>query len=119
MLVSSKLLWDSTISTSGAGFGGADIKNMYLDTPLDHYEYIKIPISLLPQDIIDHYNLLEKALLGYVYMEIRTGMYNPPQAGILANKLLKNALPNMVTTNNHTPLDYGNMRLAPSCSISQ
>jgi hypothetical protein len=37
-MVSSKILWNSTISTKGARFAGADIKNMYLKTPLDRYE---------------------------------------------------------------------------------
>ena len=45
-MVSSKILWDSTISTKGARFAGANIKNMYLETPLDQYEYMKIPLSL-------------------------------------------------------------------------
>jgi hypothetical protein len=40
-MVSSKLLWNSTISTKGACFAGADIKNMYLETPLDRFEYMK------------------------------------------------------------------------------
>jgi hypothetical protein len=31
----------------------------------------------------------KKAVDGYVYMAIRKGMYGFPQAGILANKLLK------------------------------
>jgi hypothetical protein len=88
-MVSSKLLWNSTISTPGARFGGADIINMYLDTPLDRYEYMKIPLALLPTDIIQHYNLLDKALNGYVYIQICKGMYGFPQAGILANKLFK------------------------------
>jgi hypothetical protein len=57
--------------------------------PLDRYEYMKMPLSLFSQDIIDHYGLLDKALNGYIYMEIRKGMYGLPQAGILANKLLK------------------------------
>jgi hypothetical protein len=47
-----------------------------------------MPIALLPTDIIEHYNLLEKAIDGYVYMEICKGMYGLPQAGVLANKLL-------------------------------
>jgi hypothetical protein len=34
-MVSSKILWNSVISTKGACFAGADIKNMYLETPLD------------------------------------------------------------------------------------
>ncbi len=90
--VSSKLLWNSTISTRGAWFARADIKNMYLETPLDRYKYMKMPLSLFPQDIIDHYGLLDKALNGYIYIEICKGIYGLPQAGILANKLLKKRL---------------------------
>ncbi len=48
-----------------------------------------MPLRLIPNDIIEHYGLHEKAVDGYVYMEIRKGMYGLPQAGILANKLLK------------------------------
>ncbi len=53
---------------------------------------MKIPFALLPNDIIDHYQLREKVLDGYVYMEICKGMYGLPQAGILVNKLLKEQL---------------------------
>ncbi len=91
-MVSSKLLWNSTVSTKGACFGGANIKNMYLDTPLNRYEYMKMPLSLFPQDISEHYGLLDKAINGYVCMEIHKGMYGLPQAGIFANKLLKKRL---------------------------
>jgi hypothetical protein len=91
-MVSSKILWNSVISTKDARFAGADIKNMYLETPLDRFEYMKIPIALLPNNIIEHYQLQEKVLKGYVYMEICKGMYELPQAGILANKLLKERL---------------------------
>jgi hypothetical protein len=53
---------------------------------------MKVPISLLPDNIIIHYQLQEKVLGGYVYMEIHKGMHGLPQAGILANKLLKEQL---------------------------
>jgi hypothetical protein len=36
-MVSSKILWNSVISTKDARFAGADIKNMYLETPLDRF----------------------------------------------------------------------------------
>jgi hypothetical protein len=51
-----------------------------------------MPLSLFPDDIIVHYNLLDKVLNDFVYMEIHCGMYGLPQAGILANKLLKTCL---------------------------
>jgi hypothetical protein len=53
---------------------------------------MQMPLKLFPDDIIQHYNLQEKALNGYVYMEIRQGMYGLPQAGILSNKLLRKRL---------------------------
>jgi hypothetical protein len=70
-MVSSKILWNNVISTKDARFAGTDIKNMYLETPLDWYEYMKMPIALFPTDIIEHCRLNEKVLGGYVYMEIR------------------------------------------------
>jgi hypothetical protein len=73
-MVSSKILWNSVISTKDARFAGANIKNMYLETPLDWYEYMKMPIALFPTDIIEHYKFNEKVLNGYVYMEIRKGI---------------------------------------------
>jgi hypothetical protein len=36
---------------------------------------MKIPVALLPGDIIDHYQLQEEVLDGYIYMEICKGMY--------------------------------------------
>jgi hypothetical protein len=69
-MVSSKILWNSVISTKDAHFAGTDIKNMYLEMPLDWYEYMKMPIALFPTDIIEHYRLNEKVLNGYVYTEI-------------------------------------------------
>ncbi len=85
------------MSTKAARLASTDIKNMYLGMPLDQYEYMKMPLSLFPQDIMDHYimdhcDLLNKVLHGYVYMEICKEMYGLPQAGILVNKLLKKCL---------------------------
>ncbi len=46
----------------------------------------------MPDNIIEHYQLQEKVLDGYVYMKIRKGMYGLLQASILAKKLLKERL---------------------------
>ena len=51
-----------------------------------------MPLSLFPQDIIDHYGLNNKVLNGYVYMENCKCMYGLPLVSILANKLLKKCL---------------------------
>ena len=83
-----KILVNSTLSTPDAKWLGLDIKNYYLGTPMDNYEYIFIPINQIPQEIIDHYKLHNIAHNGKVYVEIRHGMYRLPQAGILAKKQL-------------------------------
>ena len=91
-LTTSKILWNSTISTKGAKYICIDIKCFYLNTPLDRFEYMRFPISMFPQHIIDQYNLMAHVLDGYIYVEIRKAIYGLPQAGILANKLLKKRL---------------------------
>ena len=70
-----------------------DIKNFYLNIEMTNYEYIRMHISIFPQHIIDHYNLNNIATKdGFVYMEIRKGMYGLPQAGKLAHDKLKKLL---------------------------
>jgi hypothetical protein len=69
-----------------------DIKNYYLGTPLPTYEYMRLPISILPDEIIEKYHLTRLAVDGWVYLESRKGMYGLKQAGILANQLLQKRL---------------------------
>ena len=52
-LTTTKLLWNSTISTPGARYMCVDIKSFYLETPLDRYEYMKMPLHL-PKRICRH-----------------------------------------------------------------
>ena len=63
----------------------ADQKDFYLGTPMARFEYIRIPIWLLTKVIIDQYKLKPLFHNGFVYVEIRKGMYGLPQAGRLAN----------------------------------
>jgi hypothetical protein len=49
---------------------------------------MQLALDTLPEEIILQYNLRDIAHNGYVYLEIRKGMYGLPQAGILANQLL-------------------------------
>jgi hypothetical protein len=70
-----------------------DIKNFYLNMPMSRYEYVRIRIKDVPEEIIKQYNLHEKIdSEGYVYIEVRKEMYGLPQAGILAQKLLEERL---------------------------
>jgi hypothetical protein len=69
-----------------------DIKNFYLSAPLNRFEYIKMPLTLLPSWIVKQYNLTEHVLNGFIYLEMCWAVWGLPQAGILANKLLRKRL---------------------------
>jgi hypothetical protein len=69
-----------------------DIKNYYLGTPLPRFEYMKMLLSRIPEEIIDKYNLGDLAVDGWVHIEIRKDMYRLKQAGLLANQLLQTRL---------------------------
>jgi hypothetical protein len=56
-LSTAKILWNSVLSTEGAKFMGFGIGSFYLETPLERYEYMKFPIALFPEHIIDQYDL--------------------------------------------------------------
>ncbi|KAI2490112.1 Reverse transcriptase (RNA-dependent DNA polymerase) [Fragilaria crotonensis] len=87
-LTTAKLLINSVVSTPNAKFLTADLKDFYLGTPMSRYEYMRVPIWMLPEAIIEQYNLTPLFHNGYVYVEIRRGMYGLPQAGRLANDQL-------------------------------
>jgi hypothetical protein len=53
---------------------------------------MKMPLTLFPEWIIEQYNLRLHALNGFVYLEMRRAVWGLPQAGILANKLLRRRL---------------------------
>ncbi len=87
-IMTSKLHWNSVLSTQQAKYMCLDLKNFYLSTPIDQYEYMRIPIGLFPSWIVAQYDLLRKVVKGQIYLEMQCTVWGLPQAGILANKLL-------------------------------
>jgi hypothetical protein len=87
-----KILINSTLSTKDAKIMMMDIHYYYFGTPLPTYVYMSLPISILIDEIIDKYCLKKLAVDGWVYLEIRKGMYGLKQAGILENQLLQKRL---------------------------
>ena len=69
-----------------------DIKSFYFNSPMGRYGYIRIPVSHIPADIMDQYQLDPFIVNGFVMVKIRKGMYGSPQAGILAHNQLKKHL---------------------------
>ena len=82
------LIINSTLSCTGARFAFFDINFFNLDNPMDRSEYAGIKMSVIPQEIIDEYNLLDYEHNGWLYFEIVRVCYGLPQYGRLANDLL-------------------------------
>jgi len=70
-----------------------DISNFYLNTPLKRKEYLRMKLADFPEDVIEHYQLRQKATpKGHIYVAVKKGMYGLSQAGILAQELLEKRL---------------------------
>ena len=67
-----------------------DIKDVYLNMPIKRFEYMKLKMMIIPEEIKTEYKLHEiTSLEGYIYCEIQKGMHVLPQAGIMiAEELL-------------------------------
>ena len=69
----------------GARYFGIDLKNFYLGTPMTNYQYISVLQKMIPKEVWDdpRYTIHISAD-GFVYLEIRRGMYGLKEAGVLA-----------------------------------
>jgi hypothetical protein len=56
-LTTAKLLINLTISTPGAIFLGIDLANLYVNPPLPDYEYMRLHLDIIPEELVLAYNL--------------------------------------------------------------
>jgi hypothetical protein len=94
-LIEAKLMLNSTISDAhkGAKFMAADLKDFFLNTPMERAEYMKIRYKYFPEAIRTAYNLDNLVTDdGWVYIRIIKGMYGLKQAARIAYDLLKTRL---------------------------
>jgi hypothetical protein len=91
-ITTSKLNWNSVLITQKAKYMCLDLKFFYLLAPLNRYKYMRIPLELFPPWIVEQYDLLTKVHQGHIYLEMWRAVWGLPQAGILANKLLRKRL---------------------------
>ena len=61
-LTDAKLIFNSTISTENAKFMTIDIKDFFLNNPMQYYEYAHVPVQWIPTYIMEKYNLNKKNL---------------------------------------------------------
>ena len=48
-LITAKLVFNSVLSTKNYKFMCSDISNFYLNNPMDRYEYMKLPLEIIPE----------------------------------------------------------------------
>ena len=70
-----KLHWNSVLSTKNAKYMTVNISNMYLNTTLDWFKYMRMPITDIPQEILYKYDLQDIVSHEWIYMEIRKALY--------------------------------------------
>jgi hypothetical protein len=69
-----------------------NINKIYLIAPLDYFIYMRMPLSVFQEWIKKQYTLDEHAQNVFVYLQMEHAVWGLPQAGILANKLLRKRL---------------------------
>jgi hypothetical protein len=100
-LTTAKILWNSTISTPDARFMCMDVKNFYLNTPMDQPEYMQILVKHIPDEIMMEYILHELVYKGFTLALRRECSYRvhaqqkQPITGLLC-----------YTTNGHSPIRH-------------
>ena len=73
---------------------------------MTRYEYARVHIVDIPEEVIKDYKRKKVDKNGYVYIEIRKGMSGLPQAGILVQELLEKRLAEFGYTPVHTEQNH-------------
>ena len=76
------------------------------------FEYMRLPINIIPDEIIEQYNLLPLVVNESIYIEIQKGMYGLPQAGKIAYDRLRKHLLQHGYSPLHSLLVYGDTHIA-------
>jgi hypothetical protein len=92
-MVTVKIHLNSVVFTKGARYCTIGLKDLYLNTPIAHPEFMRMKLVKLPKEFAQIYKLHNLATAnGFVSIKIQNGMYGLPQAGILTQELLKKCL---------------------------
>ena len=91
-LTTFKIHLNGVVSTKGGRFAASGVNDFYLGTPLKYKRYGKVKAKYIPQVTIENYKLQDYIIDGWLYFVIYKGMYGIPEAGRLANDLLRKRL---------------------------
>ena len=87
LVTTETFVFNSVVSNTGAKCILADIKYFYLNNILPDPEFMRIPLKITPQEIVDAYNLATLVdNQGWIYTRIMKGMYGIKKSRIIANQ---------------------------------
>eukprot|EP00804_Cyclotella_cryptica_P016613 CCRYP_001939-RA/>CCRYP_001939-RA protein AED:0.44 eAED:0.49 QI:0/0/0/1/0/0/3/0/188 len=79
-MITVKILINSVILTRNAKFMTIDIKDFYLNTPMERPEFMRLKLSDIPNNIIELYKLRDIAHDGYVFHNNSSNNASRPMA---------------------------------------
>ena len=87
-ITDTKIHINSTISDThrGARYCTGDLNDFFLCSTMHIYQYMRFHLRYITQEILDEYKITNNFFdsKGYIYLEIRKGMYGLKEAAILA-----------------------------------
>jgi hypothetical protein len=86
-IATTECLFHSVLFTTYTQLMTIDTKGFYLNTPMEQYEYIRIPVKVFPVCIMQQYQFASLVNNGHVLVEIC--MYGLPQSGELDDFLVQ------------------------------
>jgi hypothetical protein len=105
----SKILLNCMISEN-ANWSIIDLTDFYLGTDLPHPEFIRIPLHLIPANVIEFYNLHPFVSGKALFCSVHKTHYGLPQAGALSQqRLFKNLKKNGYDPLPSSPSVFRNM----------
>jgi hypothetical protein len=101
-LTTSKCMWNCVISTHGARSMCGDASDFYLATLLERYQYMQIPIELIPQEFIDLYQLQGKVKMVLCTAKLSVTCMVYQKQALYPTKILKDRL----AVHNYVEVDH-------------
>ena len=121
-LLDLKIHINSVISDTRKGdrYLTADIINYYLNNSMANYQYMQIHLRDIPNEVVIEYSLLPIAdSSGYIYVEIKKGMYGIKESGIIAYKrLVRNLQSHCYAPVAHTPGIWTHANLSTTFTLA-
>ena len=96
---------------------GIDLKDFYLNTPMERYEYMLIPITMIPQDKMKKYKLQDIVHNGMVLGKVIKIVYGLPHTDLHTIYLCNIQKP-VTMHHQNILLEFSNTRPKQSHSVS-